>query len=77
MAGDLAVHPPGLFQILVMALIVLLLFGRGRISRSMGELGEGVKAFRQRLEDEEASAPLPVEGSGAQSTLEPHTTADK
>ena len=42
----------GLFQILVIALVVLVLFGRGRISRTMGDIGEGVKAFRQGLADE-------------------------
>ena len=44
-----------LFQILVIALIALLLFGRGRI----GELGQRVRRFRGGPEDgEEAVVPL-------------------
>ena len=66
-------HPPGLFQILVIALIVILLFGRGRISRSMGEIGEGVKAFRQRFDDDDATAALPA----AEAPLDPQCAADK
>jgi sec-independent protein translocase protein TatA len=53
------VHPPGLFQILVIALILLLLFGRGRIGDSMGDLGKGVKRFRQGFADDEDAARLP------------------
>lgn len=37
---------PGLFQILIIVLIVVLLFGRGRISELLGDLGRGVKNFR-------------------------------
>jgi sec-independent protein translocase protein TatA len=36
------------------------LFGRGRISDMMGDLGKGVKSFRKNLEEE----PAPIEGSG-------------
>ena len=54
-------HPPGLFQILVIALIVLLLFGRGRVSDSLGEFGKGVKAFRRGVADRDMATPLPAE----------------
>ncbi|PLX29363.1 MAG: twin-arginine translocase TatA/TatE family subunit [Alphaproteobacteria bacterium] len=37
----------GFFQILLIALIVLLLFGSGRIKNLMSELGEGIRAFRK------------------------------
>ena len=45
----------GPFQLVIIALIVLLLFGRGRIGDSLGELGAGVKSFRQTLRDGEAA----------------------
>jgi sec-independent protein translocase protein TatA len=54
-------HLPGVFQILVIALIVLLLFGRGRVSESLGEFGKGVKSFRKGLNDAEPPTPLAVE----------------
>jgi len=44
----------GPFQILVIALVILVLFGRGRISEMMGDFGKGVKSFRRNLADESA-----------------------
>ena len=46
----------GPFQIIIIALVILVLFGRGRISEMMGDFGKGVKSFRQGLSDEEKSA---------------------
>jgi len=46
----------GPFQILVIALLVLLLFGRGRISEMMGDFGKGVKSFRKGLNEEDEAA---------------------
>ena len=48
-------HLPGLFQILVIAFIAVVLFGRGRISEFMGDFGKGVKTFRRNLEEEPAA----------------------
>lgn len=41
----------------VVALVVLLLFGRGRISEMMGDLAKGIKSFKKGLADDEASPP--------------------
>ena len=43
----------GPFQILIIALVILVLFGRGRISEMMGDFGKGVKSFRKGLNDED------------------------
>jgi len=40
----------------IVALIVLVLFGKGRISEMMGDLGKGIKSFKKGMADEEASA---------------------
>ena len=61
---------PGLFQILVILLIVVVLFGRGRISEMMGDFGKGIKGFKKGLEDEEQ--PL-IEGREAQPAAETAT----
>ena len=45
----------GPFQILIIALVILVLFGRGRISEMMGDFGKGVKSFRKGLADEDNS----------------------
>lgn len=44
---------------LIVALVVLLLFGRGRISDVMGEVAKGIKSFKQGLADEEAKPAAP------------------
>jgi len=40
-------------ELIIILIIVLLLFGVGRISRIAGELGSGIKAFRKGLQGEE------------------------
>jgi sec-independent protein translocase protein TatA len=40
---------PGGWEILIILLIVLLLFGPGRISKIAGELGQSIKSFREGL----------------------------
>lgn len=40
---------------LVVAVIILLLFGKGRISDIMGETAKGIKAFKKGMSDDEAS----------------------
>jgi sec-independent protein translocase protein TatA len=53
----------GPFQILIIALVILVLFGRGRISEMMGDFGKGVKSFRKGLgEDDDLVRPARVEG---------------
>lgn len=39
---------------LVVALVVLVLFGRGKISETMGDFGKGIKSFRKGLSEDEA-----------------------
>jgi len=66
----------GLFQILIIALIVLVLFGRGKVSELMGDFGKGIRSFRKGLgEDEGTPAPARVEVLDTQSVVEP--AADK
>jgi sec-independent protein translocase protein TatA len=42
---------------LVVGILVLLLFGRGRISDMMGDVAKGIKAFRKGMADDETDAP--------------------
>jgi sec-independent protein translocase protein TatA len=44
------------WQIAVVVILFLLLFGRGRIPQLMGDLAEGIKGFRKGLSDETSSA---------------------
>ncbi len=40
------------WQILIVALLVVLLFGRGRISGIMGDVARGIRSFRTGLREE-------------------------
>jgi sec-independent protein translocase protein TatA len=46
-------HAPGIWGILVVAVVVILLFGRGKISGMMGEVAQGIKAFQKGMKDED------------------------
>ena len=64
----------GPFQILIIALVILVLFGRGRISEMMGDFGKGVKSFRQGLNDEDHTArPAPQRIEGPAHEAKPAT----
>lgn len=47
-------HAPGIWGILIVAVVVILLFGRGKISGVMGEVATGIKAFQKGMKDDEA-----------------------
>ena len=42
-------------HLIVLALVVLVLFGKGRISEMMGDFGKGIKSFKEGMN--EGSAP--------------------
>jgi sec-independent protein translocase protein TatA len=43
---------------LILLVVVLLLFGAGKIPKLMGDMASGIKAFKKGMkDDEEASAP--------------------
>ena len=39
-------------HLIVVAIVVLVLFGRGRISDMMGDFGKGIKSFKEGMADE-------------------------
>ena len=41
----------------VVGVIVMLLFGRGKVSELMGDMAKGIKAFKKGMADDEAPAP--------------------
>lgn len=52
----------GLFQILIIVLIVVLLFWRRRIGEAMDDVGEGIRSFRKGLGGDE-NAPPRIDGT--------------
>jgi sec-independent protein translocase protein TatA len=51
---------PGLPELLIVLVIILLIFGVGRLSKLGSELGRGVREFRRGLSnDDDESKPQP------------------
>ena len=50
-----------LWHWLVVIILVLLLFGRGRISDMMGDIGKGLKSFKQGMAEDEDKPSRPAE----------------
>lgn len=42
-----------IWQILIIAVIVVLLFGRGKISELMGDVAKGIKSFKKGLNEDD------------------------
>lgn len=47
---------PGWLQIALVALLIILLFGRGKISDLMGDVAKGITSFRKGLKEGAADA---------------------
>ncbi len=47
----------GVPELLILLAIVILLFGVGRVGKVAGEMGKGIRAFRDALKDEEKDEP--------------------
>ena len=52
-------HAPGIWGILIVAVVVVLLFGRGKIAGLMGEVASGIKSFQKGMRDED-NKPAPT-----------------
>jgi len=56
----------------IVLLVVLVLFGKGRVSDIMGDFGKGIKSFKEGLNEETHPAPTPPP---AQIDAKPETPA--
>jgi sec-independent protein translocase protein TatA len=62
---------------IVVIAVVLLLFGRGKISDLMGDVANGIKAFKKGMKDDEAEKPAePVKTIDHNSTPAPTARSD-
>jgi len=66
---------------IVVLIIVLVLFGRGRISEVMGDFGKGIKSFKQGMNEGEEVKPQAPAGQiaapAADQTVASEQTAEK
>jgi len=67
-------HAPGIWGILIVAVVVVLLFGRGKIAGLMGEVASGIKSFQKGMRDEEIKPTAQID---AAATAEPTRTPEK
>ncbi len=58
---------------IIVLVVVLVLFGRGRVADIMGEFGKGIKSFKTGLNDE-ASTSAPPAPPQAQIPPSPHAS---
>jgi len=62
----------GIWQILLILLIVVIIFGAGKLPNMMGDLAKGIKSFKSGLKDDEPPPPPPPKPV----TVEQVTAAD-
>ena len=65
----------GLPGLLLIAVVVLVLFGRGKISTLMGEVGKGITSFKRGVE--EGKQELEDNASAKAKDVTPETDKDK
>ena len=64
---------------MIVLVIVLVLFGRGRVSEIMGDFGKGIKSFKEGMneEDKKAANPPPAQISSQSGDASPTSTEQK
>lgn len=43
-------------ELLIILVIIILIFGPGRIAKTMGEIGKGIRSFRDTMSAEDSSS---------------------
>ena len=61
----------GIWQIAIVVILVVLLFGRGKISSLMGDVAKGIKSFKKGMSDN------PDQSSSTTSTSENKSSEDQ
>lgn len=68
-------HAMGPIQLIVIAAVVLVLFGRGKVSALMGEVGKGITAFKKGIGDGQADIDKEAAAAAAAATTAAPTAA--
>ena len=66
--------------IIIVAVLVVLLFGRGKISGIMGDVAKGIKSFKKGMSDnsdQASSIPSPSEETSSEETSSEKTSSEK
>ena len=60
----------GFWQIAIVVVLVVLLFGRGKISSLMGDVAKGIKSFKKGMSDNSSSVDTSNESSSVDTSNE-------
>lgn len=53
----------GATELILILLLVLVLFGAGKLPKVMGDLGKGVSSFRKSMDEKEAAEAAPAKAT--------------
>jgi len=59
-----------LWHWIVVVLVVLLLFGRGKLSELMGDVAKGIKEFKKGMAEDEEAKPAPANPADPARTID-------
>ncbi len=60
----------GIWQIVIVAVVVVLLFGRGKISDLMGDVAKGITSFKKGLKEEEADVAQTIDQNASETVAD-------
>ncbi len=58
------------WQIAIVVVLIVLLFGRGRISELMGDVAKGITSFKKGLKDDDKTLEAPGQGDGTDALMD-------
>ncbi len=60
----------GIWQIVIVAVVVVLLFGRGKISDLMGDVAKGITSFKKGLKEEDTASGKTIDQSASETVAD-------
>ena len=60
----------GIWQIVIVAVVVVLLFGRGKISELMDDVAKGINSFKKGLNETEAEVAKNIENNPSETVVD-------
>ena len=66
----------GFWQIAIVVVLVVLLFGRGKISDLMGDVAKGIKSFKKGMKDPTQDSKDPIQDSTESVSSEDKSSRD-
>ena len=60
----------GIWQIVIVAVVIVLLFGRGKISDLMGDVAKGINSFKKGLKEEDTEVAQTIDQKTSETVSE-------